>query len=78
MYDDTETIPPEENFTATKMLVDNKKKISTPGPIPKHWLVFSYISSEYYELDQNFDDRGKNQTTHLRIKLNFPQKYCGN
>ena len=32
------------------------KKISTPGPIPKYWLGFSYIRSEYYELGQNFDD----------------------
>ena len=56
MYVDTETIPVEDYFTATKEIVENYKKISTPGPVPKHWLVFSYISSEGYDLDMNFDE----------------------
>ena len=55
MYVDTEIIPAKEIFTATKNFVVNYKKMSTPGPIPKYWLGFSYTSSEYYELDQNFD-----------------------
>ena len=25
--------------------------MSTSGPVPKNWLGFSYICSEYYELD---------------------------
>ena len=41
MYVDNETIPVEEHFTATKKCVVNYKKMSTPGPIPRHWLVFS-------------------------------------
>ena len=28
--------------------------MSTPGPVTKHWLGFSYIRSEYYELDPYF------------------------
>ena len=46
---------------------------STPGPVPKHWLGFSVIRSEDYELDQNFDDTEfkNNQTTHTTIKLNY-------
>ena len=56
MYVDPETIPVEDHFTATEMFVDNYKKMSTTGPVPKNWLGFSYIRSEYYGLDQNFDD----------------------
>ena len=29
-------------------------KISTPGPVPKYWLGFSYICSENNELELNF------------------------
>ena len=46
MYVDTETMPVEDNFTATKMFVKNYKKISTPGPVTIYWLGFSYIRSE--------------------------------
>ena len=31
--------------------------MSTIGSAPKNWLGFSYISSEYYELDLNFYER---------------------
>ena len=30
--------------------------MSNPGPVPKHWLGFSYIRPEAYELDLNFDE----------------------
>ena len=43
--------------------------MSTTGPVPKHWLGFSQIGSEYYELDLNFDE------TKMRIKEdNYPKK----
>ena len=36
----------------------------TSGTVPKHWIGFSYICSEDYELDQNFEDTElKNHTT---------------
>ena len=51
MYDfrsvDTDTIPVEEYFPATKHCVEIYNKISNPGSLPKHWLGFSYIYSEY-------------------------------
>ena len=50
-----ETISEEYYFLATKNL-ENYKKISDPGPVPKHWLGFSYIRSKDYELYLNFDD----------------------
>ena len=56
IYVDPETMPAEDHFPATKKIVLRYKKISTPGTVPKHWLVFSYIFSEDYELYQNFDD----------------------
>ena len=56
MYFYPQTIPVEDNFNATKTIVVIYKKMSTPGPVPKHLLVFNNICSEYYELDQNFDD----------------------
>ena len=34
-----------------------KNNSSTHGPVPKHWLEFSYICSEYYELDLNLGER---------------------
>ena len=76
MYVDTETIPVEDHFTATKTFVDNYNKISTPRTVPKHWLVFSYICSEDYELNHNFDETelNNNQTTHPKIKLIYFSK----
>ena len=56
MYVDTETIPVEGHFPATKICVVNYKKISTPGTVPKHCLGFSYMHLEHYELYQNFND----------------------
>ena len=56
MYVDPETTPEEYYFTSTKTFVENHKKKSTPGPNKKYWLGFSYISSEDYELDLNFDE----------------------
>ena len=41
MYVDPQTMPTEDHFPAIKSFVVNYKKISTPGPIPKHWMVFS-------------------------------------
>ena len=55
MYVDHDTILLWDHFPATKICVVNYKKISTPGTVPKYWLVFSYIRSEDYELDLNFD-----------------------
>ena len=52
---DPETIPEEDYFRATKTFVEKYKKTSTPRSVPKHWLEFSCIYSEYYELDMNFD-----------------------
>ena len=36
--------------------------MSTPGPVLKHWLGFSYIHSKYYMLDLSFDE------TEMKIK----------
>ena len=73
MYVDPEIIPVEYHFSASKYFVENYSKFSTPGPAPKHWLRFSYIFSEDYELDQNFYETSflKNQTTHQTINLNY-------
>ena len=56
MYADPEKMPVDGNFPATKYFFANCKKLSTPGTIPKHWLGFSYIHSEDYDLDKNFDE----------------------
>ena len=47
--------------------------MSTKGPAPKYWLVSSYIRSEDYDLDHNFDDTEiKNQSENLsKNKVNF-------
>ena len=57
IYVDPETTPVENHFPATENFFVNYNKISTPGTVPKHWLGFSYIRSDDYELDQNFDDK---------------------
>ena len=57
MYVDNETIPAEDHFPAKKTFFGKYKKIPTPGTVPKIWLGFSYIRSEDYESDQNFDDK---------------------
>ena len=56
MYVYPDTMPVEDHFTATKTFVVNYKKMSTQGPVPKHWLGQSYIRSEDYYSDQNFYD----------------------
>ena len=45
MYVDLEAMPVEYPFPATKYFVGNYKKMSTPRPVPKHWIGFSYICS---------------------------------
>ena len=54
VYVDPVTIQVQDHFPATKTIVMNYKKISTPGTVPKYWLVFSSIRPKDYELDQNF------------------------
>ena len=56
MYVYPEKIPVEYHFPATKTSADNYKNNSTTGTVPKHWLVFSCIHSEEYELYVNFDE----------------------
>ena len=46
----------ENYFTSTITFAEKYKNMSTPGPFPKHWLGFSYIRSEDYELYLNFDE----------------------
>ena len=59
MYDfmniDPQTMAEEDYFPATTPFVAKYKKIPNPGLVPKHWLGFSYISSEDYDLHLNFD-----------------------
>ena len=43
MYVGPQTMPVEEHFPTTKTCDVNYKKMSTPGPVPKYWLGFSYI-----------------------------------
>ena len=45
MYVNPQTMQVEDHSPATKSFVVNYKKISATGPIPKHWLGFSYIRS---------------------------------
>ena len=49
MYVDPQTIPVDEHFTDNKTFVVKYNKMSTPGPVPKYWIKFSYIGSEHYE-----------------------------
>ena len=56
MYVDPDKMPVEYYFTATNTFVVKYKKMPTPVPVPKHWLGFSCICSEDYELDMNFDE----------------------
>ena len=48
IYVDTETITAEDQCTATIVFVLIQKN-STPEPVPKHCLGFSYIHSADYE-----------------------------
>ena len=56
MYVDTESMEEEDYFPATKTFVANYKKISTPWPVPRLFLGFSFIPLEGYDLDLNFDE----------------------
>ena len=56
MYVDPQNISVKEYFLATQTFIVSNKKISTTGTVPKQWIGFSYILSEDYELDQNFDE----------------------
>ena len=55
LYVDPDTMEEEDYFLATKISAENYNKISTLVPVPKHWIGFSYIHSEYYMLDLNVD-----------------------
>ena len=71
MYVDTKTMPVDELFIASKKFVENYKKMSTIGLVPKNWIGFSHILLEDYELDNNlYEKKIKNQTTHPTIKSN--------
>ena len=73
MYIDTEKMADEDYFPDIKKFVKNYKKMSTPGAVPKHWLWFSYIRSEDYELDLNLYvtemKRKTDQSSEDRVKL---------
>ena len=73
IYDDPNTMSEEDYFPDTKIFFQKCNKISTPVPVPKNWLGFSYISSEYYHLDLNFDEiENKSKPDHSSYeKLNF-------
>ena len=64
MYVDPETMPVKDNFHPNKTFVVNYNKMSTPGPVPERWIELSYIRSENYELNQNFDETEKKQLEH--------------
>ena len=56
----------EDYFPATKQVFENYNKMTTAVPVPKHWLGFNFIHSEYYELDLNFGEtelKGKSDHT---------------
>ena len=45
----------------------------TTGPVPKNWLVYSYICSKDYELDLNFGEKK------IKIKsYNYTKKKTNN
>ena len=54
MFVDPETIPEGKYIPYIRNFAQEYKKKSTPGSIPKHWLGFIYIHSEYCELDLNY------------------------
>ena len=55
-YVDLQKMLVEDHFTDTKTFAVKYKEISTKGPVPKDYLGFSYIHSEDYDIDKNFDD----------------------
>ena len=56
-YVDPEIMPVEDKFPSTRTFVVKYKKIPTPRTFPKHLSGFIYMSSEDYEIDQNFYDK---------------------
>ena len=73
MYVNPDSIPVEDYFPETKTFFDKYKKMSTPGPVLKYWLVFDYICSEDYELDVKLDENGlekqSDQASNNKVKL---------
>ena len=71
IYVDPEKTPGEDNSPATNMFVDNYKKISIAGPVPKHWIGYSFIYFENYGLYMSFNE------TELKMNLDhaFNNKY---
>ena len=45
--------------------------MSTHVSVPKHWLVFSYICSAYYESDIYFDEKKIKKSDNLQTKNDF-------
>ena len=46
--------------------------MSTPGPVQKNWFKFSYINSEEYQSDKNFDEtylKKVDNTSNYKVKL---------
>ena len=56
IYFYSETMLMDDHFPATETFAVNYKKMSTLGPVPKHWLGFSLIRSKDYELYMYFDE----------------------
>ena len=59
VYVDTKTMLEDDYFLATTIFVQDYKNRSTPGPVSKYWIEFSYIHSQDYELDLKFDEKRK-------------------
>ena len=55
MYFDHEKTKEKYYFPST-ICFEDYKKISTTGQFPKNWLGFSFIHSENYGLDMNFNE----------------------
>ena len=51
--------------------------MSTPGPVTKHWLGFSYICSEEYELYLNFNKIDMRSKTEKPSNNKF-KSFCNN
>ena len=62
MYVDLDAVLKEEFFIPTRKIVANYNIMSTPALVSKYCLRFSYICSEEYDLDLNFNE------TEMKIK----------
>ena len=73
MYVYPEKVAKEKYFPDMKDSFSNYKKKATPGPVPKHWHLFSFVHLKYYELDLKFDETEiKSKSDHSsnnRVKL---------